>query len=57
MDDQLLDFQEIPTSANMVMITGWRQWADAGTISSELPAYLIKKTGARKIGELRSAGF
>ena len=57
MDDQLLDFQEIPTSANMVMITGWRQWADAGTISSELPAYLIKKTGARKIGELRSEGF
>jgi len=57
MDDQLLDFQETPTSANMVMITGWRQWADAGTISSELPAYLIKKTGARKIGELRSEGF
>ncbi len=57
MDDQLLDFQEIPTSANMVMITGWRQWADAGTISSELPAYLIQKTGARKIGELKADGF
>ncbi|MCA9872946.1 MAG: PAC2 family protein [Anaerolineales bacterium] len=57
MDDQLLDFQEIPTSANMVMLTGWRQWADAGTISSELPAYLIKKTGARKIGELKPEGF
>ncbi|MBK8987140.1 MAG: PAC2 family protein [Chloroflexi bacterium] len=57
MDDQLLDFQEIPVAANMVMITGWRQWADAGTISSELPAYLIQKTGARKIGELRPEGF
>jgi len=57
MEDQLLDFQEIPTSANMVMLTGWRQWADAGSISSELPAYLIRKTGARKIGEIKSDGF
>ncbi len=57
MDDQLLEFQEIPTSANMVMITGWRQWADAGSISSELPAYLIEKTGARKIGEIKPESF
>ncbi len=41
----------------MVMIAGWRQWADAGAISSALPEYLIELTGAEKIGEIRSDGF
>jgi proteasome assembly chaperone (PAC2) family protein len=57
MDDKLLDFQEIPVAQKMVMIMGWRQWADAGSVSSELPAYLIDKTNARKIGELKPEGF
>jgi proteasome assembly chaperone (PAC2) family protein len=57
MDHPLLNLHEIPTAQNMVMIAGWRQWADAGAISSELPAYLIKKTGARKIGEIRPDGL
>ena len=39
------------------MIVGWRQWADAGGISSELPQYLIEKTGAQKIGEIKPDGF
>jgi proteasome assembly chaperone (PAC2) family protein len=39
------------------MIVGWRQWADAGGISSELPQYLIEKTGARKIGEIKPDNF
>lgn len=57
MDHPLLNLQEIPTAEKIVMIAGWRQWADAGSISSELPAHLIKKTGARKIGEIRPDGL
>ena len=57
MDHPLLNLQEIPTAEKTVMIAGWRQWADAGSISSELPAYLIQKTGARKIGEIRPDGL
>jgi proteasome assembly chaperone (PAC2) family protein len=39
------------------MIAGWRQWADAGSISSGLPEYLIKRTQATKVGRIRPHGF
>jgi len=39
------------------MIAGWHQWADAGSISSGLPQYLIDQTDARKIGEIKPGGF
>lgn len=39
------------------MIAGWRQWADAGSISSALPEYLIEQMGAHKIGEIRPQGL
>jgi predicted ATP-grasp superfamily ATP-dependent carboligase len=39
------------------MLAGWRQWADAGSISSGLPPYLIEKTGAAKIGEIAPESF
>ncbi len=55
--DETIDFQELPQSKHMRMIAGWRQWADAGSISSELPQYLIDQLGARKIGELRDDGY
>lgn len=50
-------FDEIPQSKNLRMIAGWRQWADAGSISSALPEYIITQTGARKIGELVDDGY
>ncbi len=46
-----------PLEKEMVMIAGWRQWADAGAISSGLPQYLIELTGAEKIGEVKTDGF
>jgi proteasome assembly chaperone (PAC2) family protein len=55
--DETIHFLELPQSKNMRMIAGWRQWADAGSISSELPQYLIDQMDARKIGELRDAGY
>jgi predicted ATP-grasp superfamily ATP-dependent carboligase len=53
----LFELWEKPAAEEKHMIAGWRQWADAGAISSELPRYLIDQTGARKIGEIKPAGF
>lgn len=48
---------EIPEAKLIYMFVGWRQWADAGSISSGLPQYLIEQTGARKIGEIYPDGY
>lgn len=39
------------------MIAGWQQWADAGSVSSGLPLYLIELAQARKIARFHPAGF
>ena len=52
-----VEIWEKPEAEEIYMFAGWRQWADAGSISSGLPPYLIKQTGARQIGEIRSGGF
>lgn len=46
-----------PQAAEIYMIAGWQQWADAGSVSSGLPKYLITHTRARKIGEMSPDGF
>jgi proteasome assembly chaperone (PAC2) family protein len=51
-----LEFRSTPTAARY-MIAGWRQWADAGSVSSGLPDYLVAQTRAARIGRLRSNGF
>lgn len=50
-------FHEQPNCKELYMIVGWRQWADAGSISSGLPEYLIELTEAREIGEIKDNGF
>lgn len=52
-----LDLWEIPEADEIYMIAGWRQWADAGSISSGLPRYLVRKSDARQIGTIRADGF
>ncbi len=52
-----LELQTTPKSADLSMIVGWRQWADAGSVSSGLPQYLVQQTNARKIGTIRPDGF
>jgi proteasome assembly chaperone (PAC2) family protein len=39
------------------LIAGWRQWADAGSVSSGLPQYLVEHTRASRIGEIKPEGF
>lgn len=52
-----LNIWERPEAKTIYMLAGWRQWADAGSISSSLPRYLIRRTDARQIGEIDPAGF
>lgn len=54
--NDLIELWEKPAPGKY-MIAGWHQWADAGDISSGLPQYLIDKTQARKIGEMKPDGF
>lgn len=48
---------EKPEAQQIYMLAGWRQWADAGAISSGLPQYLIQQRDAHKIGEIAPDGF
>jgi len=43
--------------ADVVMVAGWRQWADAGAVSSGLPLYLIQQTSAEHIATLNPDGY
>lgn len=52
-----LELRETPQAKNTVMLIGFRQWADAGSISSALPRYLLERSGSRKIGEIKNDGF
>jgi len=52
-----VELKEKPQSQTMYMLTGWRQWADAGSMSSGLPQYLIQENKARKIGTIKPDGF
>jgi predicted ATP-grasp superfamily ATP-dependent carboligase len=54
--NDLVRFDEQPPQGRF-LIAGWRQWADAGAVSSGLPLYLIEQTRASKIGEIESSGF
>lgn len=53
----ILELWEEPVAEEVYMIAGWRQWADAGNVSSGLPEYLIDLLDARLIGEIRPNGF
>lgn len=48
----MLKITEHPKSKTLYMLCGWRQWADAGSVSSGLPDYLIQETDARRIATL-----
>ncbi len=48
---------DVPQAAEMYMLAGWRQWADAGSASSGLPAYLARRSKARLIGKINPDGF
>jgi proteasome assembly chaperone (PAC2) family protein len=55
--DELVKLTQTPKEKEIYMIAGWRQWADAGSVSSALPPYLVNLTHAEKIGEVKSDPF
>ena len=55
--DDFITINEVPKAKEMYLIAGWRQWADAGSISSGLPQYLIDKLNAKKIASISPDGF
>jgi proteasome assembly chaperone (PAC2) family protein len=57
MMSDLIELWEQPTAEELYMIVGWRQWADAGSISSGLPRYLVQQTKARPIGLIHPDNF
>jgi len=54
--NELVELCEKPSAAR-TMIAGWHQWADAGSVSSGLPQYLIDRTNARHIGSIQPDSF
>ena len=52
-----VEYLETPAAEEIYLIAGWRQWADAGSISSGLPQYLIEQTGARHVASIRPDDF
>lgn len=46
-----------PECREVYLLAGWRQWADAGSVSSGLPRYVVQQTGARPIGQIHPDGF
>ncbi len=50
-------FYEKPEASDLVLLTGWRQWADAGSISSGLPLYLVQQLKAHQIGIIPPDGY
>ena len=54
MNDLLVLEKEITKSVKPTfMVAGFNQWANAGNVSSGIPAYLIEKLNARKVGHIR----
>lgn len=54
---ELYELRRKPEAEEIYMLAGWRQWADAGSVSSGLPMYLVQKLDARRIGTLNSDGY
>lgn len=52
-----VEIWEHPEAKEIYMVVGWRQWADAGAMSSGLPQYLVQQMGAHRIGKIRPDGF
>jgi len=53
----IVELWEIPKAEEVFLICGWRQWADAGSVSSGLPLYLKQEENARRIGKINDNGF
>ncbi len=54
---EISELWDAPTAKDVFAVAGWEQWANAGSISSDLPQYLIERLEARHIGRMKGDGF
>jgi len=54
---ELVNIIKKPDADEIFLVAGWHQWADAGSISSGLPDYLIERTKAKKVAEIKPNGY
>jgi proteasome assembly chaperone (PAC2) family protein len=54
---EALNLWKKPQAKENYLIVGWRQWADAGSVSSGLPGYLVELLDAQPIGVINPDGF
>ena len=52
-----LELWKKPAAKEINLLAGWRQWADAGAVSSGLPEYLVTLLDAQPIGRIKPDGF
>ncbi len=55
--NELIELWQRPETDETYLLAGWRQWADAGNMSSGLTRYLIELVGATRIGLLKPTSF
>ena len=53
----VLEKEIINTKKPIFMIAGFNQWANAGNVSSGIPAYLIENLQAKRLGYIRRGDF
>ena len=53
---QTFEIWDAPETAEVFAVAGWEQWANAGSVSSDLPQYLVDHLEARRIGRLLDNG-
>ena len=51
------EFWDAPAAEEVYALAGWDQWANAGSVSSDLPSYLIKDLEAKHIGRINCDGY
>lgn len=54
---EISELWETPTAKEIYAIAGWEQWANAGSVSSDLPRYLVDQLEAKHIGRMKGDGF
>jgi len=55
--ENAISYIERPPTEESVLLAGWHQWADAGSVSSGLPAYFIDQLDTRRVAEFKPDGF
>ena len=54
---EISELWDAPAAKEIFAIAGWEQWANAGSVSSDLTKYLVDHLKAKHIGRMKGDGF